>query len=165
MQVLDCLTSLASRRLLGKSRIWDIVGQTVGFLCHPNIWIREGTAAFLATASTLLGETDKWCILYPTIKRLLRSDIKEITALSLLDNAREPVARVVFEAAVSWAGKAGKGNFWSPARAPAKGAPRDAGVRTDEYARFLVPSFPNRRLTMNARAGTMRNLRRCGSSV
>lgn len=36
--------------------------------------------------------TDRWCILYPTVKRLLRADIKEITALSILDNAREPVS-------------------------------------------------------------------------
>lgn len=52
---------------------------------------RAGAAAFLATVASLLGTTDKWCILYPTVKRLLRSDIKEITALALLDNAREPV--------------------------------------------------------------------------
>ncbi|KAG0667566.1 Serine/threonine-protein kinase [Rhodotorula mucilaginosa] len=132
VQVLDTLTTLASRRLLAKVKIWELVGQTVGFLCHPNIWIREASAAFLAQVATLLEPTDTWCILYPTVKRLLRSDVKEITALSLLDNAREPIARVVFETAVSWAGKAGKSNFWSLNRAPAKGAPREAGVRTDE---------------------------------
>ncbi|GAA5967346.1 hypothetical protein JCM11641_000519 [Rhodosporidiobolus odoratus] len=132
VQVLKSLTTLAERRLLRKGKIWELVGQLTGFLCHPNIWIREGSAAFLATVSTLLSPTDKWFILYPTIKRLLRSDIKEITDLSLLDNAREPISRVVFEAAVAWAGKAGKNNFWSLSRAPAKGAPRDAGVRTDE---------------------------------
>jgi hypothetical protein len=52
---------------------------------------RTGAAAFLATVATLLNETDKWCILYPTIKRLLRADVKEITDFALLDNAREPV--------------------------------------------------------------------------
>ena len=46
--------------------------------------------------------------------------------------------RVVFEAAVTWAGRSGKSQFWSLTRAPAKGAPRDASVRTDEWAfRFL----------------------------
>ncbi|GJN87433.1 hypothetical protein Rhopal_000382-T1 [Rhodotorula paludigena] len=131
-RVLESLTQLAERRLLSKVKVWELVGQLTGFLCHPNIWIREGAAAFLATVASLLGTTDKWCILYPTVKRLLRSDIKEITALALLDNAREPISRVVFEAAISWAGRAGKSNFWSLSRGPAKGAPRDAGVRTDE---------------------------------
>ncbi|GAA6002182.1 hypothetical protein JCM10207_003113 [Rhodosporidiobolus poonsookiae] len=132
-RVLESLTVLAERRLLAKGKIWELVGGgMVGFLCHPNIWIREGAAAFLATVATLLSPTDKWCILYPTIKRLLRSDIKEITALSLLDNAREPLSRIVFEAAVTWAGRAGKSNFWSLSRGPAKRAPREASVRTDE---------------------------------
>ncbi|GAA5855478.1 hypothetical protein JCM8547_007849 [Rhodosporidiobolus lusitaniae] len=132
VQVLRSLTLLAERRLLAKGKIWELVIQLTGFLCHPNIWIREGSAAFLATVSILLSPTDKWCILYPTLKRLLRNDIKEITALSLLDNAREPLSRVVFEAAVTWAGKAGKSDFWSLSKGPTKGAPRDAGVRTDE---------------------------------
>lgn len=135
------MTSLASQRLLTKGKIWELVSPVVSFLCHPNIWIREGAALFLSTVASLLEPTDKWCILYPTIKRLLRSDVKEITALSLLDNAREPISRVVFEAAVAWAGKNGKSHFWSATKGPAKGAPRDAGVRTDECVRVgeLLP--------------------------
>ncbi|BGP38644.1 Serine/threonine-protein kinase [Rhodotorula kratochvilovae] len=135
VKVLESLTKLAERRLLSKGKIWELVGQLTGFLCHPNIWIREGAAAFLATVAGLLGTTDKWCILYPTVKRLLRSDIKEITDLALLDNAREPLSRVVFEAALAWAARSGKSHFWSQSRASsatAKGAPRDASVRTDE---------------------------------
>ncbi|GAA6060755.1 hypothetical protein JCM10212_006735 [Sporobolomyces blumeae] len=132
VRVLESLTHLAERRLLAKSKIWDLVQQTSGFLCHPDIWIREGAATFLATVSTLLQPTDRWCIFYPVVKRLLRADVKEITELALLDNAREPLPRVIFEAAVSWASRAGKSNFWSASRTPAKGAPRDAGVRTDE---------------------------------
>lgn len=56
-------------------------------LTHP-----AGTAAFLASTAKRLNPTDCWCILYPTIKRLLRADVKEITELALLDNAREPVS-------------------------------------------------------------------------
>lgn len=150
VQVLKSLTSLTSQRLLTKAKIWELVGPIVSFLCHPNIWIREGSALFLATVASLLEPTDRWCILYPTIKRLLRSDVKEITALSLLDNAREPLSRVVFEAAVAWAGKNGKSHFWSATKGPAKGAPRDAGVRTDECVQLhscmlAIPDPPIRR--------------------
>ena len=66
------------------------------------------------------------------MRRILRGDIKEITALSILDHSRDPLSRVIFEAAVTWAGKAGKSYFWSSPRGTVKGAPRDAGVRTDE---------------------------------
>ena len=42
-RVLATLTTLAERRLLAKSKLWELVSQITGFLCHPNIWIREGT--------------------------------------------------------------------------------------------------------------------------
>ncbi|KAK4050158.1 Serine/threonine-protein kinase [Microbotryomycetes sp. JL201] len=132
VKVLSTLTKLTEKRLLVKARTWELVAQVTGLLCHPNIWIREGAAEFLASTAKKMTPTDCWCILYPTIKRLLRADVREITALSLLDNAREPLSRNVFEAAVSWAGRAGKSNFWSLPRATVKGAPRDVGVRTDE---------------------------------
>lgn len=40
--VLASLSRLAELHLLGKGQIWDLVQQITGFLCHPNIWIREG---------------------------------------------------------------------------------------------------------------------------
>lgn len=109
VRVLESLTILAEWKLLSRAKIWELVTQITGFLCHPNIWIREGknlipfdrneidrilcigAASFLTCISNSLESTDRWCILFPTIKRLLRSDVKEITELSLLDNAREPV--------------------------------------------------------------------------
>lgn len=52
-----------------------------------------GTANFFTAAAKSLSNTDRWCILYPMIKKLLRADVKEITSAALLDNAREPVRR------------------------------------------------------------------------
>lgn len=43
--------------------------------------------------------TDRWCILYPMIKRHLRADIKDITDTSILNNAREPVSLKSFRSA------------------------------------------------------------------
>ncbi|SCV71242.1 BQ2448_2830 [Microbotryum intermedium] len=160
VQVLTTLTSLMRQGLITKVKKWELVGLITGFLCHPNIWIREGAASFLASTSDTLDPTDRWCILYPTIKRLLRADIKEITALSILDNAREPLSRVIFEAAVAWACRAGKSHFWSANgssknAAREKGAPRDVGVRTDEdqaqldKMRQLGMKFPDDEVKLN----------------
>ena len=41
-KVLAALTSLCELGLFQKMRIWELMGATLGFLYHPNIWIRQG---------------------------------------------------------------------------------------------------------------------------
>jgi phosphoinositide-3-kinase, regulatory subunit 4 len=41
-KVLSALTSLCELGLFQKMRIWELMGATLGFLYHPNIWIRQG---------------------------------------------------------------------------------------------------------------------------
>lgn len=43
-RVLAALTSLCELGLFQKMRIWELMSATLGFLYHPNIWIRQGTA-------------------------------------------------------------------------------------------------------------------------
>lgn len=46
VKVLATLTTLTERRFLTKGETWELVAQMTGFLCHPNIWIREGELFF-----------------------------------------------------------------------------------------------------------------------
>ena len=41
-KVLVPLTNLCELGLFQKMRIWELMSATLGFLYHPNIWIREG---------------------------------------------------------------------------------------------------------------------------
>ena len=41
-KVLASLTNLCELGLFQKMRIWELMSATLGFLYHPNIWIREG---------------------------------------------------------------------------------------------------------------------------
>ena len=41
-KVLASLTNLCELRLFQKMRIWELMSATLGFLYHPNIWIRQG---------------------------------------------------------------------------------------------------------------------------
>lgn len=41
-KVLASLTSLAELGMFQKLRIWELVSAATGFLCHPNVWIRQG---------------------------------------------------------------------------------------------------------------------------
>ena len=41
-KVLASLTNLCELGLFQKMRIWELMSATLGFLYHPNIWIRQG---------------------------------------------------------------------------------------------------------------------------
>lgn len=46
-KVLASLTSLSELGLFQKMRIWELMGATIGFLYHPNVWIRQGKSRSL----------------------------------------------------------------------------------------------------------------------
>lgn len=43
-RVLVALTSLCELGLFQKMRIWELMSANLGFLYHPNAWIRQGTS-------------------------------------------------------------------------------------------------------------------------
>jgi hypothetical protein len=43
-KVLSSLTSLCELGLFQKMRLWELMGATLGFLYHPNIWIRQSAS-------------------------------------------------------------------------------------------------------------------------
>ncbi|WVW81748.1 hypothetical protein I302_103744 [Kwoniella bestiolae CBS 10118] len=98
-RVIGSLTSLTSLGLLARMKLWDVFAAVRGFLCHPNIWIRQGTAGFIAAAARNLPPTDIWCIVYPGIRPLLHSDIKEMDEISLLAALLSPLPRSTLVAA------------------------------------------------------------------
>ncbi|KAH7928336.1 ARM repeat-containing protein [Leucogyrophana mollusca] len=111
-RVLAALTSLCELGLFQKMRIWELMSATLGFFYHPNVWIRQGAAAFIASAAKHLPLSDVWCILYPSLRHLLRSDVKDIDEQSLLTAMKPPLSRQVFDGALLWAMKAEKTTFW-----------------------------------------------------
>ncbi|KII91699.1 hypothetical protein PLICRDRAFT_51832 [Plicaturopsis crispa FD-325 SS-3] len=111
-KVLAALTSLCELGLFQKMRIWELMSATLGFLYHPNVWIRQGAAAFIAAAAKHLPSSDVWCILYPSLRHLLKSDLAVIDEQKLLIAMKGPLSRPVFDAAVQWAMKSDKTSFW-----------------------------------------------------
>ncbi|KAJ7216643.1 hypothetical protein GGX14DRAFT_442277 [Mycena pura] len=111
-KVLASLTSLCELGLFQKMRIWELMSATLGFLYHPNMWIRQGAASFIVSAASHLPPSDVWCILYPSLRHFLKSDIVVIDEQSLLTAMKPPLSRQVFDAAVQWAMRAEKSTFW-----------------------------------------------------
>lgn len=46
-KVLATLTSLCELGLFQKMRIWELMSATLGFLYHPNVWIRQGKLPYI----------------------------------------------------------------------------------------------------------------------
>ncbi|KAJ7672606.1 hypothetical protein DFH06DRAFT_96923 [Mycena polygramma] len=127
-KVLASLTSLCELGLFQKMRIWELMSATLGFLYHPNMWIRQGAAAFIVSAASHLPTSDVWCILYPSLRHFLKSDIVVIDEQSLLTAMKPPLSRQVFDAAVQWAMKAEKSTFWRGQRRIKTESPRESVV-------------------------------------
>ncbi|TBU59830.1 hypothetical protein BD310DRAFT_1038276 [Dichomitus squalens] len=126
-KVLASLTNLCELGLFQKMRIWELMSATLGFLYHPNIWIREGAAAFIASAAKHLPPSDVWCILYPSLKHFLRSDVRDVDEKGLLMAMKRPLSRQIFDAAVQWAMKAdSRTQFWRSHRSTKSESPRES---------------------------------------
>ncbi|KAI0317986.1 ARM repeat-containing protein [Amylostereum chailletii] len=140
-RVLAALTSLCELGLFQKMRIWELMSATLGFLYHPDVWIRQGAAAFIAAAAKHLPSSDVWCILYPSLRHFLRSDVEGVTDMSLLVAMKPPLSRQVFDAAVNWAMKAEKSSFWrSHRRVVSKvESPQDSMARMRKTSTTGVP--------------------------
>ncbi|EJT48342.1 hypothetical protein A1Q1_02625 [Trichosporon asahii var. asahii CBS 2479] len=92
-RVIASLSSLASLGLLKRMYLWDVYHRVLGFLYHPNTWIRQSTAGFIAAAARNLPTSDVWCILYPSLRSSLRSDIVTLDEDSILNALSPPLAK------------------------------------------------------------------------
>ncbi|RDB23837.1 Serine/threonine-protein kinase ppk19 [Hypsizygus marmoreus] len=128
-KVLATLTSLCELGLFQKMRIWELMSATLGFLYHPNEWIRQGSAAFIASAAKHLPPSDVWCILYPSLRHFLKCDVAVIDEQRLLTAMKPPLPRQILDASVQWAMKSDKTSFWRGSRRTTKmESPRESVV-------------------------------------
>ncbi|KAG8848832.1 Serine/threonine-protein kinase [Serendipita sp. 411] len=111
-KVLQALTELSDLGLFQKMRIWEFMSAVLGFLYHPNVWIRQAAVSFLASAARKLPRTDVWCILYPSLRYFLRSDVRDLNEGTLLAYIKPSVPRPIFDAVVTWAKNSDKTQFW-----------------------------------------------------
>lgn len=114
VRVVRGLTHLTRASLLATSQMYDLVSETSGLLCYPNIWLRQAAAEFLAAAVSQLDATDTWAIVYPSIRPLLKYELQTLTQSSLLEAVKAPLPRHLLQGALSWAASANKSSFWKP---------------------------------------------------
>ncbi|KAI8805979.1 hypothetical protein BJ742DRAFT_680534 [Cladochytrium replicatum] len=109
-KVLNSLTALGELGLLQRSKLKELFNIVLPLVCHPNIWIRYGAIAFVASTANAVPLIDVRCVLYPMVRPFLKNDIDKITAGQLLDNLKSPVSRVFYDQTLLLASKSNTGN-------------------------------------------------------
>ncbi|KAH8119146.1 hypothetical protein DFH11DRAFT_1838620 [Phellopilus nigrolimitatus] len=115
-KVLSTLTTLSELGLFHKMRLWELMSSTLPLLYHPNSWIRQGASLFIASASKALPTTDVWCILYPSLKHFLRSEIRSVDVKGIMMALKSPLPRHIYDFALEWAMRMGSSQFWKSQR-------------------------------------------------
>lgn len=114
-KVIRSLAAMADLGLFQRSTTWDLLHITIGFLVHPNIWIREAAVNLVIKSTKFLSVADIYSILTPLIRPFLKVRIVGFTAVEILDALKRPMSRGVYEMALLWASKTDKGIFWKSA--------------------------------------------------
>ncbi|KKF95724.1 Serine/threonine-protein kinase VPS15 [Ceratocystis platani] len=112
---IHALAQLASLGLLSRPKIWELIDIISRCTMHPNLWIRQTSAEFIAAACKYLSFADVRCILAPMLQPYMKVyTAPRLTEIDLLDLLKKPLSRQVYDHAVLWASNAEGSRFWKP---------------------------------------------------
>lgn len=150
-KVLSALTNLSDLSLFSKMRMWELMSATVGFLYHPNVWIRQGArlpsptwailTCFICRSGCFSGvcrketacnrrlvHTLSWLATTPEIgyssyhgiqlayDRQAPGTLSGRACSETFADINLQLPRQIFDAAVAWAMKGEKSQFWQGLR-------------------------------------------------
>ncbi|KAK4223774.1 Serine/threonine-protein kinase ppk19 [Podospora fimiseda] len=112
---LHSLAELANLGLLSKETYVDFVTIVARFTMHPNAWIRESAAEFIAAGRHFLSPAYLRVQVLPHIRPYLKTGrLTDFSELDLLEALQKPLSRSVFDQALLWATTTDRGDFWKP---------------------------------------------------
>lgn len=95
IHTMSCLTG---QQLLQKVALYELLKETTPYLLHPNLWIRQATARFVASAATTLDAVDVLVKLGTIVAPYLKHTVVQLDQPALLlAHVDSPVPRLVFE--------------------------------------------------------------------
>ncbi|QIW98816.1 hypothetical protein AMS68_004334 [Peltaster fructicola] len=115
-QALRSLASMAELGLLQRPKTWELIDTVARFTMHPNLWIREAAAHFVAAAIIFLSVADIRVLVTPLIAPYLKTPVATLSESEILDSLRKPLPRTVLDLAMSWATRVDRGVFWKSAK-------------------------------------------------
>jgi phosphoinositide-3-kinase regulatory subunit 4 len=102
-KVLNSLSSLAELGLIQKAKVKELVTVVAPLLNHPNRWIVCGAVGFIASACKALPLIDVKCVVYPIVRKFLKTDCAVLTETALMENLQSPISREMFEYTIDYA--------------------------------------------------------------
>lgn len=144
-KVIRSLAAMADLGLFQRPTTWDLLHITVGFLVHPNIWIREAAVSLVVKSTKFLSIADTHSILTPLVRPFLKVKVVGFTEKEILDALKRPLPRNIYEMAFVWASKTDRGVFWKSAgrdRAFSLSEPGNPGFRAGRSSAFTLTSQP-----------------------
>lgn len=111
-KVIRSLAAMAELGLFQKTTTWDLLHVTVGFLVHPNIWIREAAVQLIVKSAKHFTIADIHSILTPLVRPFLKVKVIKFSEAELIGALKRPIPRNIYEIALLWASKNGRGTFW-----------------------------------------------------
>jgi phosphoinositide-3-kinase, regulatory subunit 4 len=115
-RVIRSFSTIAQLGIFQRSTVWELLEIVSRFTMHPNECIRGAAAQFIAVSTTFASTADSHGIIMPTISKYLHVFPAKIDELSLLDNLKKPMSRLLMDMASSWAVKSDKSLFWKSAQ-------------------------------------------------
>lgn len=120
LKVLEVFNFFVSKKLINPESEFNVLSvykellsNTIILLLQPNEWIRQSVVFLILLISNNLLNADRFCFLYPLIKRYLSYDISVLSWDTLYPCLTSPLTKQVYEAAQTWRTNAtGKSMFW-----------------------------------------------------
>lgn len=120
LKVLEIFVKFVSRKLINPKTQFntlsiykELLVNTTHLFLHPNEWIRQSVLEIVLAIDSNLLNADRFCFLYPQIKRYLSYDVTNIDWDTLYPCLTRPLSKIVYQYLLSWAGSASeKSLFW-----------------------------------------------------
>ena len=87
--------------ILQKVALYELLKETTAFLVHPNLWIRQATAGFIAAAASQMDPIDVVVKLGAIVSPFLQKEVMQLKRADLiLNNVQSPIPRKVYESII-----------------------------------------------------------------
>ena len=94
------IKSLAEINFFSRRFLLDLLEETIPFLIHPNLWLRNACAGVITSIKNNLSQVDVHCHVIPKLKDYLKASSNSLWAVnevSILSKVKRPLERQVYE--------------------------------------------------------------------